>query len=50
VLIITGYPDSLTSSIAVENCGVVRKPWSDEDLLQAVDECLGKDGPTRAYA
>lgn len=48
VLIVTGYASNVSSAVDVENCGVVRKPWSESDLLEAVDECLRPPSPTRA--
>lgn len=42
VLVTTGFPDSLVEREGVDDlaCAVVKKPYADEDLLQAVARCL----------
>ena len=42
VLITTGFPDSVSQREGVHDlaCAVVRKPYTDEDILQAVKRCL----------
>jgi hypothetical protein len=40
VLIVTGYPEAVTSEIEVKPCGVLRKPHSEKMLLEAVVACL----------
>ena len=42
ILITTGFPDSFMERERVHElaCEVVRKPYSDEDILQAVARCL----------
>ena len=42
ILITTGFPDSVMEREGVDDfaCAVVRKPYTDEDILQAVKRCL----------
>jgi DNA-binding response OmpR family regulator len=42
ILITTGFPDSVIEAEGVHEfaCAVVRKPYTDEELLAAVDRCL----------
>ncbi len=42
ILITTGFPDSVQQREGVDElaCAVVRKPYTDEDILQAVRRCL----------
>jgi DNA-binding NarL/FixJ family response regulator len=42
ILITTGFPDSFVEREGVADlaCAVVKKPYSDEDILQAVARCL----------
>jgi DNA-binding response OmpR family regulator len=42
ILITTGFPDSVTQREGVDAfaCAIVRKPYSDEEILQAVKRCL----------
>jgi len=42
ILITTGFPDSLVKREGVHElaCAVVRKPYSDEEILEAVARCL----------
>lgn len=43
ILVTTGFPESVIQEEGVHEfaCAVVRKPYSDEDLLTAVARCLG---------
>jgi DNA-binding NarL/FixJ family response regulator len=42
ILITTGFPDSFVEREGVDDlaCEVVKKPYTDEDILQAVARCL----------
>jgi DNA-binding NarL/FixJ family response regulator len=42
ILITTGFPDSFMERQGVHElaCAVVRKPYSDEEILEAVARCL----------
>jgi DNA-binding NarL/FixJ family response regulator len=42
ILITTGFPDSVQQREGVDElaCAVVRKPYTDDDILQAVRRCL----------
>ena len=42
IMITTGFPDSVSQREGVHDlaCAVVRKPYTDEDILQAVKRCL----------
>jgi adenylate kinase family enzyme len=42
ILITTGFPDTVSERVGVDElaCAVVRKPYTDEDILQAVRRCL----------
>ena len=42
IMITTGFPDSVQEREGVDEfaCAVVRKPYTDEDILQAVKRCL----------
>ncbi|MGH6902965.1 MAG: response regulator [Geminicoccaceae bacterium] len=42
ILITTGFPDSVIQSEGVPDlaCAIVKKPYSDEDVLGAVARCL----------
>jgi DNA-binding response OmpR family regulator len=42
ILITTGFPDSVIQAEGVPDlaCAIVKKPYSDEDLLEAVARCL----------
>ena len=42
ILITTGFPDSLVKREGVHElaCAIVRKPYSDEEILEAVARCL----------
>jgi DNA-binding NtrC family response regulator len=42
IMITTGFPDSFMEREGVREiaCEVVRKPYTDEDILQAVKRCL----------
>jgi CheY-like chemotaxis protein len=44
VLITTGYSAEVDFQIGGEPCGILRKPYSDEALLHAVDACM-RPGP-----
>jgi DNA-binding response OmpR family regulator len=46
ILITTGFPDSVTQREGVDAfaCAIVRKPYSDEEILDAVARCLGPAG------
>ena len=48
VLIITGDPQNISSVAEVKTCGIVGKPWSNADLLKAVEERLRRATSTRA--
>ena len=43
ILITTGFPDWVAQREGVDEiaCAVVRKPYADEEILQAVKRCLG---------
>ena len=43
ILITTGFPDAVIEDEGVHGfaCAVVRKPYSDEELLHAVARCVG---------
>jgi CheY-like chemotaxis protein len=42
ILITTGFPDSIVQSEKVPDiaCAIVRKPYTDEDVLEAVARCM----------
>ena len=42
IMITTGFPDSFMEREGVADfaCAIVRKPYTDEDILQAVKRCL----------
>jgi DNA-binding response OmpR family regulator len=42
ILITTGFPDSVIQAEGVPDlaCAIVKKPYSDEDVLAAVTRCL----------
>jgi CheY-like chemotaxis protein len=42
ILITTGFPDSVIQSEGVPDlaCAIVKKPYSDEEVLSAVAQCL----------
>ncbi|MGH6896740.1 MAG: response regulator [Geminicoccaceae bacterium] len=42
ILITTGFPDSVIQAEGVPDlaCAIVKKPYSDEDVLDAVARCL----------
>ena len=42
ILITTGFPDSLVESEGVHAfaCAVLKKPFTDEEILRAVKDCL----------
>jgi DNA-binding response OmpR family regulator len=42
ILITTGFPDSVIEAEGVENlaCAIVRKPYTDDELLAGVARCL----------
>jgi DNA-binding NtrC family response regulator len=42
ILITTGFPDAFVEREGIHElaCDVVRKPYTDEDILQAVARCL----------
>ena len=44
ILITTGFPDSFVEREGVHElaCAVVRKPYSDEEILEAVARCLNR--------
>ena len=44
ILITTGFPDSLVESEGVHEfaCAVLKKPFTDEEILQAVKDCLSR--------
>ncbi|MGH6916143.1 MAG: response regulator [Geminicoccaceae bacterium] len=46
ILITTGFPDSVTQREGVDAfaCAIVKKPYSDEEILEAVKRCLGPAG------
>lgn len=43
ILITTGFPESVIKAEGVQDfaCAVVRKPYTDDELLDAVARCLG---------
>jgi DNA-binding response OmpR family regulator len=42
IMITTGFPDSVVQREGVHDfaCAIVRKPYTDEEILQAVKRCL----------
>ena len=42
ILITTGFPDSIIESEGVPDlaCAILKKPYSDEEVLDAVARCL----------
>lgn len=42
ILITTGFPDSIIQdeSVPAIACAIVKKPYTDEEILQAVAKCL----------
>ena len=46
ILITTGFPDSVIQAEGVPDlaCAIVRKPYTDDEILAAVDRCLAQ-GP-----
>jgi DNA-binding response OmpR family regulator len=44
ILITTGFPDSVVHDEGADRiaCAVVRKPYADEEILNAVADCLGR--------
>jgi DNA-binding NarL/FixJ family response regulator len=42
ILITTGFPDSVIETEGVPDlaCAILKKPYSDDELLQAVERCL----------
>ena len=44
ILITTGFPDSVIQAEGVPDlaCAIVRKPYTDADILAAVDRCLAQ--------
>ena len=46
ILITTGFPDSVVHREGVDEfaCAIVRKPYSDEEILHAVERCIGPAG------
>jgi DNA-binding response OmpR family regulator len=42
ILITTGFPDSVTQREGVDAfaCAIIRKPYSDEEILEALARCL----------
>jgi hypothetical protein len=42
MLITTGCPESIVMSVGVPDsaCAIVRKPYTDEDVLEAVTRCM----------
>jgi DNA-binding response OmpR family regulator len=49
IIITTGFPDSVVQREGVLDlaCAIVRKPYSDEEILQAVKRCLNGGGAGR---
>jgi two-component system, response regulator PdtaR len=49
IIITTGFPDSVVQREGVLDlaCAIVRKPYSDEEILQAVKRCLNDGGAGR---
>jgi DNA-binding NtrC family response regulator len=49
ILITTGFPDSLMEREGVHDlaCAIVRKPYMDEEVVQAVAQCLSEDAAQR---
>jgi DNA-binding response OmpR family regulator len=43
ILITTGFPDSIIQAEGVPDlaCAILKKPYSDDEVLQAVARCLG---------
>ena len=46
ILITTGFPDTVVQREGVDRfaCAIVRKPYSDEEVLEAVERCIGRAG------
>jgi DNA-binding response OmpR family regulator len=46
IMITTGFPDSVVQREGVPDlaCAIVRKPYTDEEILQAVKRCLSGAG------
>jgi DNA-binding response OmpR family regulator len=49
ILITTGFPDSVVQREGVPGfaCAIVKKPYTDEEILQAVKRCLPGAGAQR---
>jgi CheY-like chemotaxis protein len=46
IVITTGFPDSVVQQEGVDDlaCAIVKKPYMDEEILQALARCLNKPG------
>jgi DNA-binding response OmpR family regulator len=46
ILITTGFPDAVVQQEGVDDlaCAIVKKPYMDEEILQAVARCLNQTG------
>jgi DNA-binding NarL/FixJ family response regulator len=49
ILVTTGFPDSVMEREGVDKfaCAILSKPYSDEEILQAVARCLDGGGAQR---
>jgi two-component system, response regulator PdtaR len=49
IMITTGFPDSVVQREGVPDlaCAIVRKPYTDDEILQAVKRCLSGAGAQR---
>lgn len=52
ILITTGFPDSVIEREGIDDlaCAILRKPYSDEEILQAVARCLHDGGAQPSQA